>query len=142
MLPPLKCISILLCERVYRIAGTPGHVIIINAFHHLTMSKFPCKCGSMTVLYTVTDGHGEYAMTLSLSYAESGHEVGQWTVRQRMDNPLVVADVQLILNDVSLPAPGKYLFDLKCEGEPIASRPFYVMVEKRPDRTRAATDAH
>lgn len=130
MVPPLKCISLLLCERVYRIEGTPGHVIITNGFHFLTMPAFPCKCGPITVLYTVTDGHGDYEMELSLTHAISGREVGRWKGRQRMTDPLVVADVEMLLNGVPLPEPGKYLFDLKCNGELIASRPFYVNVAK------------
>lgn len=131
MLPPLKCISILLCERVYRIEGTPGNIIIVNGFHFISLPRFPCKFGPVTVLYTVTDGHGEYDMTLSLTHAASGREMGQWTGRQRMTDPLVVADVEMLLTGVSLPEPGKYLFDLKCNGELIASRPFYVNAAKR-----------
>ena len=127
---PLKCISILLCERVYRIAGTPGNIIIVNGFHFLTMPRFPCKFGPMTVLYTVSDGHGEYDMALSLTHAASGRELGQWKSRERLAEPLVVADVTVVLNGVPLPEPGKYLFDLKCNGDLIASRPFFVNAAK------------
>ena len=126
MLPLLKCISILLCERVYRVEGTQGNVIITNGFHFLNLSAFPCRFGPITVLYTVTDGHGDYDMVLSLTNAASGDEVGRWKGRQRMTDPLMVADVEMVLTRVRLPEPGKYVFDLKCNGEVIASRPFYV----------------
>lgn len=131
MLPLLKCISILLCERVYRIQGTPGNVIITNGFHFLAMPAFPCKCGPMTVLFTLTEGHGDYEMILSLTHAGSGHEIGHWKSRQRLTDPLAVADVEVRLKGVSLPEPGKYLFDLKCNGEPIASRPFFANLAKQ-----------
>jgi hypothetical protein len=136
--PPLKCISILLCEPVYRVAGTPGNVIITNGFHLLNLSAFPCRFGPITVLYTVSDGHGDYDMALTLTQAATGNEVGQWKGRQKLTDPLIVADVEMILTRVRLPEPGKYLFDLKCNGEVIASRPFYVNLAK-PRNARTAT---
>ena len=127
--PLLKCISIILCERVYRIEGTPGNLMIINGFHSLSLPRFPCLF-PITVLYTVTDGHGTYDMVLSLIHAASGREVKHWDDKYRVTDPLTVSDVQLILRETPLPQPGKYIFDLKCNGETIASRPFYVTARK------------
>ncbi|HVT90662.1 MAG TPA: hypothetical protein VHD56_17535 [Tepidisphaeraceae bacterium] len=128
--PPLKCISIILCERVYRIEGTPGNLMIVNAFHALSIPKFPCMFGTITVLYTVTEGHGTYDMVLSLVDARTGREVKNWKDKYRVTDPLTVGDVQMILHDVPLPEPGKYLFELKCNDDLISSRPFYVNVAK------------
>jgi len=120
------------CPLRYRIAGTPGNIIIVNGFHFLTLPKFPCKFGPMTLLYTVSDRHGKYDMVLSLTHAASGRELGQWKNRKRIAKSLVVADVMVVLNRVPLPEPGTYLFDLKCNGDLIASRPFFVNAAKQP----------
>jgi hypothetical protein len=82
-------------------------VSITNGFHFLNLSEFPCRFGPITVLYTVTDGHGDYDMALSLTNAASGDEVGRWKGRQRMTDPLMVADVEMVLTRVRLPEPGK-----------------------------------
>lgn len=130
MLPPLKCISIILCQSVFHIERTPGHIIITRGFHVIELPHYPFRFGPITVLNTVTDGHGEYDLSTSLTHAPTMNEIGRWNIRQRITDPLLVIDVELVINRVNLPAPGKYIFDLKCNGEMIASRPFYANIAK------------
>ena len=48
----------------------------------------------------------------------------------RKSDPLALGDVQLVLHDVPLPEAGKYRIELRCDGELISQRPFYVEAAK------------
>jgi hypothetical protein len=122
---PLKCIGIILCEAAYRVHGR-SNLIIVNTFHALSVPICPCRFPKITVLYTVTDGHGSYDMTLAVVEARTGAEVMTYKDRYTVDDPLTLGDVQLVLRDVPLPEAGKYWMELRCDGELIAQRPFYV----------------
>jgi hypothetical protein len=126
-LPPLKCYGIILCEAAYRIAGRPN-LIIVNTFHALGVPACPCRFPKITIIYTVTEGHGTYEIELAVVHARTGQDVmtakDQYTVR----DPLSIGDVQIILNGVPLPEAGKYWIELRCNGELIGQRPFYVEV--------------
>ena len=50
--------------------------------------------------------------------------------RYNVSNPLAIGDVQTILCDVPLPEPGRYWIELRCNGELIGQRPFYVSLLK------------
>jgi hypothetical protein len=121
---PVKCISIVLCEAAYSVANT-SNMIIVNTFHALSSSNYPCPFPKITVLYTVTDGHGSYDLSVSIVNASTGQttlEVRQPCV---LDNPLTILDAQVIMHQVLLPSPGKYWVEIRCDGELIGQRPFY-----------------
>lgn len=122
---PLKCIGIILCEAAYRVAGR-SNLIIVNTFHTLGVPACPCRFPKITALYTVTDGHGTYEVTLAVVNARTGQDVATYSDRYTVNDPLAIGDVQMILHNVPLPEFGKYWMDLRCNGELIAQRRFYV----------------
>src|SRR4051812_39089103 len=71
---PLKCIGIILCEAVYRVAGR-SNLIIVNTFHTLGVPACPNRFPKITALYTVTDGHGTYDIDLAAARARTGRDV-------------------------------------------------------------------
>lgn len=127
---PLQCISIVLCESVYRVADR-SNLIIVNTFHTLGVRACPCRFPKITVLYTVTGGHGTYETTLAIVNARSGQDVACYADRYTVRSPLTINDVHLILNGVPFPEAGKYWIELRCNGELIGQRPFYVEVAPR-----------
>jgi hypothetical protein len=128
--PPLKCIGIILCEAAYRVHGR-SNLIIVNTFHALSVPRCPCRFPKITVLYTVTDGHGSYDTELAIVHARTGKDVLSAKDRYTVTDPLAIGDVQAVLHDVPLPTPGKYWIELRCNGELIGQRPFYVDIAKR-----------
>jgi hypothetical protein len=122
---PLKCISILLCEAAYPV-GTTGNLIVVNTFHEVNSSVFPCRFPKITVLYTVTEGHGRYDLELSIVSASTGEATMRSRQQLMLENPLKIMDVQVTMLLVPLPAPGKYWVELRSAGELIGQRPFNV----------------
>lgn len=127
----MRCISIVCCEAAYQVNGG-NNFIIVNTFHGLGVPSCPCHFPKVTILYSVTDGHGKYDMTLSMALARTGDEVLRCTNQQTVTDPLEVVDVLIILHEVPLPEPGKYWIELRCNGELISQRPFYVTARPAP----------
>jgi hypothetical protein len=128
---PLKCIGIILCEAAYQIAGR-SNLIIVNTFHALSVPGCPCRFPKITVLYTVTDGHGTYDIELAVVHARTGRDVLTAKDQYTVADPLSIGDVQIVLHGVPLPEPGKYWIELRCNGELVGQRPFYVDVARKP----------
>ena len=63
------------------------------------------------------DGHGTYNLTLSLIHAAAGNEVRRWPQQHTHADPLMVGDVIMVPHGVPFPEPGKYGFELRCDGE-------------------------
>ena len=124
-LPPLKCIGIILCEAVYRVHAR-SNLIIVNTFHTLGVPKCPCRFPKITALYTLTGGHGTYNTELAIVHAASEQEVLRAKDPFESRNPLAITDVQIVLYDVPFKEPGKYWMEVRCDGEVIGQRPFYV----------------
>jgi hypothetical protein len=122
---PLKCIGIILCEAAYRIANSPN-LVIVNTFHALSATAFPCRFPKITVIYSVTNGHGTYDMELAVTNARTGEDVMTGKDQYTVNDPLSIGDVQIVLSGVPLPEPGKYWIEVRCNGELIGQRPFYV----------------
>ena len=126
---PLKCIGIVLCEAVYRVHQR-SNLIIVNTFHTLGVPSCPCRFPKITVLYTVTDGHGSYEITLAVVHARTGNDVMCIHDQYVVNDPLSIGDVQIEMRDVPLPEAGKYWIELRCNREIIGQRPFYVDTPK------------
>jgi hypothetical protein len=122
---PVKCISILLCEAAYLVANTTN-LIVVNTFNRLSASAFPCHFPRITVLYTVTDGHGTYELEVAVVNAATGQVSMEMSQRSVLTDPLSIMDVQVTMLHVPLPAPGKYWMEVRCDGSLIGQRPFYV----------------
>lgn len=121
----MKCIGIVLAEAVYRVAGR-SNLIIVNTFHTLSVPACPCRFPKITVLYTVTEGRGTYNLELAVVNARTGQDVFTAKDQHIVTDPLSIGDVQAVLMGVPLPEPGKYWMELRCDGELIGQRPFYV----------------
>lgn len=63
--PPPKCKAILLCDLKIIEAGT-GKVSIIGVFDSFTPRKVPGKIDPFTVFLQLTDGVGEYEVTIEV----------------------------------------------------------------------------
>ncbi len=135
---PLTCIAIILCEAVYKVEAR-SNLIIINTFHALGVSQFPCRFPKITVLYTVTNGRGRYDVRLCVVHAGSGETILEVPDVIQLDSPLIIADTQATLRDVPLPAAGKYWVEIRANDELIGQRPFYVNQIRRQGEPRAPT---
>jgi hypothetical protein len=125
--PPPTVIAIILCEASYAVNNTQS-TIIVNAFHGLGVPRVPCRFPKITVLVTLTNGHGHYALKLSVVQAATGQIVHETATEATLTDPLMILDCQAVLCDVPLPAEGKYYLEQRANGELIGQRPFFISV--------------
>jgi hypothetical protein len=123
--PPPTVIAIILCEASYTVNNTQS-TIIVNAFHALGVPNVPCRFPKITVLVTLTNGHGHYALKLSVVRAATGQSIYETAAEVTLADPLMILDSQAVLCDVPLPADGKYYLEQRANGELIGQRPFFV----------------
>jgi hypothetical protein len=102
--------------------------IIVNAFHALGVPHVPCRFPKISVLVTLTNGHGHNSLKLSVVHAATGQTVYETATEVTLADPLVILDSKAVLYDVLLPAGGKYYLEQRANGELIGQRPFFVAV--------------
>lgn len=131
--PPLKCISLILCDEVNRIHGTMNF-IIHRTFHVLYTSAFPFRFPRITVFCTLTGGHGTYDMEVAVVNARAQMDLMVARHRLTAKDPLGMADMCTVLRDIPIPEAGKYWVELRCDGELVGQRPFFVkpMTREKP----------
>ena len=97
------------------------------------LNTCPARFPKITVLYTVTNGRGNYDVKLCIVHAASGETILDAPDVIQMDSPLTIGDTQATLHDVPLPPPGKYWVEIRANDELIGQRPFYVsLIGPRP----------
>lgn len=125
----LSCVSIIICDDVYRDEATKK-LIIIGTFNNIRANSTPCKHPRMVVLFTITNGHGEYDLSLSIEFERTGGLVTEFRGPLKLKDPLALYDINVTLTDMQFPEPGKYWVVLKADGEIIQQRPMFVVVPK------------
>lgn len=129
----LTCLSILVCDDVYRDESTKKQ-IIVGTFNRIAGHEFPIRHPKMTVLLSVTNGRGKYELKVSVVNASTDALLMEVSGPFAMDNPLNIIDINLEIVGIIFPVPGKYWVNVEVDGELIASRPIQVeKVEKPPE---------
>jgi hypothetical protein len=123
----LTCISIIVCENVYR-DETTKNLIIIGTFNKIAAPKLPCTFQRMCVLFTVTNGRGTYNVALSIVHEETAHQVAQLHGPMTISDPLAINDINVELRNLVFPSAGKYWVELKADDAILQQRPFLVEV--------------
>jgi hypothetical protein len=121
----LTCISIIICDDIYRDEKTKK-LVIIGTFNTLNASAFPCKHPHMRVLFTITNGKGDYDLKLSIEHEKSGQRLVELGGPFHVDDPLAIVDVDAEVAELVFEKPGKYWVALSADGEIIQQRPFVV----------------
>ncbi len=121
----LTCLSILICDDIYRDERTKK-LVIVGTFSTINVRQFPSRHHKMRILFTLTNGHGTYDLKLSIRRARDEKALVEISGQAKLMNPLQIADIDIEINDLVIPEPGKYWVSLDADGEPLASRPFIV----------------
>lgn len=125
----LTCISIIVCDEVYRDEATKK-LVIIGTFNEIIAPAVPCQHPRMTVLFTLTNARGEYDLSLTIEHEKSGHQVIGFSGPMKVDEPLRISDINIELRDLVFPEVGKYWVIVKADGEIIQERPLGVRVRE------------
>jgi hypothetical protein len=121
----LTCLSIIICDDIYRDERTKK-LVIVGTFSTISVRQFPSRHQKMRILFTLTNGHGTYNLKLSIRRARDEKALVEIQGQAKLTNPLQIADIDIEINDLVIPEPGKYWVSLEADGEPIAQRPFMV----------------
>jgi len=121
------CVSILICDAVYR-DETTKKLIVVGIFNRLTASEIPCRHPRMTVLFTITNARGEYKLVLTIEHEKTGQKVVEIGGPLKVDDPLMISDINMELRNLTFPEEGKYWVVLKADEEILQQRPFWVQL--------------
>ena len=128
----LTCVSLIVCERVFRDESTKN-LIIVATFNQIIAQAIPCMHPALSVLMTLTNGHGKYNLELRIEHDMTSREVVQMSGPLEINDPLHVGDVHVAFKNVQFPAEGKYWVMVLADNEIIGQRPFWVT--KAPNST-------
>jgi len=117
--------AILICDQVIHELGT-NKKSLIGIFEEIHLAKFPAHYPRIAVYVNLTDANGEYVLEMRLQ-SEKGEEVGRGqTPRVKIDNPLATCEFALQVQNLVLPGPGQYEFQIFANGKFLASKAFRV----------------
>src|SRR5688572_17523476 len=122
-----QCLSIIICDDIYRDEETKK-LIIVGTFNSISASNFPCAHPKMSVLFTLTNGHGDYNLKLAIEHAETGVDIVEVSGPLQMASPLIISDFNVSLQNLHFPVEGKYWVSLSVNDVIIMQRPFVVAV--------------
>ncbi len=120
-----KCLSIILCDDVYRDEKTKK-LVIVGTFNRISAPRLPCQHSRMSVLFTLTNGRGTFDLSLTIEHAETEKALVQLSGPATLGSPMEIFDQHVEILGVEFPQAGKYCVTLKANGEQIATRPFFV----------------
>lgn len=123
----LTCISIILCDDVYRDELTKKQVIV-GTFNRVSARELPAIHPKMCVLFSLTDGNGEYDLSVAVEHEKTGQEILRVAGPLKVDDPQQIVDIDLNLQGVVFPEEGKYWIVLRSDDRILQQRPFFVRV--------------
>ena len=121
-----ECISIIVCDDLYRDERTKK-LVIVGTFNQIHGTSFPFAYpGKLCVLLSLTNGRGEFELSISVEHAATEKPVLEIKGNMKIENPMSVVDVDTQLRGVTFPVPGKYWIVACADGERIGQRPIVV----------------
>ncbi len=122
----LTCVAMVVCDDIFRDSIT-GKAILVGAFSTITCPTFPARHPKLAVFFSITNGNGEYDLSLSIEQESTGLNLITLQGPLHASDPLGIADIELFLQGVEFPEPGKYWVKLECDGEIINQRPIMLL---------------
>lgn len=131
-----ECLNFILCDDVFRDIETKK-TIAVGIFDTLFATKVPALHPQFCFFITLTNGHGQYELALSIENAATQDVILELKGPLTIADPLKTADLTLKVQQAVFPTFGKYWACLKIGGTLIKQRPFFVQ-ELKPKRRRRA----
>lgn len=127
----LSCISIILCDDVYR-DETTKKMVIVGTFNRVGVQRLPAPHPKMCVLFSLTNGNGLYDLSLAVEHERTGNEIVRISGPLEVRDPLMITDVNVELRGVEFPEEGKYWITLRSGETVLQQRPFVVQLNAQP----------
>ncbi len=127
--PLPECLAIILCDAIAR-EESSKKLTVSGVFNNIVASEFPARHRKMFVLLTLAGGWGEYELSLHIQHEETALDLLEFKGPFTMDDPSEVADLDVEIEDLLFPEPGRYCVCLSVDGTIIKQRPFAVRISE------------
>lgn len=121
----LECVSIIIADAVYRDERTKN-LVIAGTFNTISVPALPWPFDRLTVLFSITNGKGEYQLVLRIEHEVSGTTVAELSGPFRLESPLTIQEVNVEFRGLKFAAFGKYWVTILADGAIVAQRPLWV----------------
>ncbi len=130
--PKPDCLALLICEGVVEDSRSKNKTIL-NTYNRIFSARYPARHDRLAIFLSLTDGHGDHAMTVQIVRAEAG--LGQEPLVKMEGNlhfpdPLAVTEFTFDLRGLVIPAAGKYVIEVRIDGEIVKQRRFEAVLHK------------
>lgn len=133
----LSCISIIICDDIYRDERTKK-LLIVGTFNGIAGRELPVRHPRMCVLFSLTNGNGTYDLGLAIEHEATGDEVMRVNGPFEVKDPLAVYDIHVEMRGLSFPHAGKYWVTLRSGEAILQQRPFTVKVQPQSDELQSS----
>lgn len=123
--PTLTSVAVVLCDDLYRDELT-GKMVLVGTFNSVNAPTIPYTLNRMAILVTLTGGHGDYNVSISIEHESTGNEVFRVGGPLSLPNPLDYVDLDLRLKDISFVEEGRHWINVWDAEELINRRGFVV----------------
>ena len=120
-----KCVSLVLCDLCIEDTSTHNKTLV-GLFNRITAANFPAVHPRMSVVFTLSGGHGEIPIEVVIRNLTEDQVVLTGEGTASFGNPLGELDVAIELRNVPIASTGTYVVEVLAGGEPIGSRRFSV----------------
>ena len=124
-----RSVMLVICDKAYR-DHESGNMILAGTFNAIRSKRYPVRFSSMDVVFTLTDGRGQFEACLRIEHVATGEAVFEIKGPMVLDDPLAIHDYNVRLSQVIFPEPGKYVVELLIDGLAINSRPLMLIQQE------------
>lgn len=124
---PPKVLAMVLADAILHDMAT-GKFIIQGTFSIIIASTFPWTHPVIAVYAAITNGHGKTPIKLRLADVDDSRDpVYENEAVVDFADPIVVAEMVMVLRNVVFPEPGEYCLQLYGAGTPLMERRLQVV---------------
>lgn len=131
--PNPTVLAINICDGVIRDEATKK-VSLIGLFSVIRAPGFPIVHPLMHVYVALTNGHGDYAMTIRFC-DDKGQDLARMEGPIQFENPLQVIELNLAWQQLRIKHAGEYTVEVWCNKVRIGERRFRVVGPQKPNLT-------
>lgn len=125
MSQPPEVLAMILCDLVITDVET-NKKSLIGLFDRVETTALPCVVHELHLYLSLTDGHGDLAVTIACAPADGGEELFRGQAEVVFSSPLQVVELQFVFPHAQFPRPGEYRFQFLADGQLLRERKFFV----------------
>lgn len=122
-------LAMLICDSVIEDKKT-GKKSVIGMFNSISTPKIPCTHPLMNIFLVLTEGNGEYNISLRCVKLDSEEPIMNLEGRIAFRNPQQIIECNYEISGLKIPVFGGYRFDVYCNDSLMISRKFNVLQAK------------